>query len=169
MRLDGLYTFYAKPWLGPYARVAGETQAFRTDVLATEDTTLQREYSDGTVQPEFVPANQTFFVADPWEPSLFRQGTGLNTRFVNNRWFTLNLRLGLGLRQNLYGGAWVIEDVPRTQEIEYRQIESFNQEGVESTIIATARLPGWWSTRRTWSCSRTSRSSPNRASSGGTP
>lgn len=143
MRLDGLYTFYAKPWLGPYARVAGETQAFRTDVLVTEDTTLQREYADGTLQPEFVAANQTFFVADPWEPSLFRQGTGLNTRFVNNRWFTLNLRLGLGLRQNLYGGAWVIEDAPRTPEIEYRQIESFNQEGVESTIIATARLPGW--------------------------
>lgn len=143
LRVDGLYTFFAKPWLGPYGRVTGESQAFRTDVLVTEDTTLQREFSNGTVQSEFVSANNTFFVADPWEPSLFRQGAGLNTRFVNNRWFTLNLRLGLGLRQNLYGGAWVIEDLPRTPEIEYRQVDSFNQEGVESTIIATARLPGW--------------------------
>jgi hypothetical protein len=143
LRLDGLYTFYAKPWLGPYARVTGESQAFSTDVLVTEDTTLQREFSNGSVQSEFVPANETFFVANPWEPSLFRQGTGMNARFVNNRWFTLNLRLGLGLRQNLYGGAWVIEDLPRTPEIEYRQVDSFNQEGVESTIIATARLPGW--------------------------
>ncbi|MEQ1502213.1 MAG: hypothetical protein ABMB14_08275 [Myxococcota bacterium] len=143
MRLDGLYTFYAKPWLGPYARVTGETQAFRTDVLVTDDTTLSREYASGTVQSEFVPANDTFFVADAWEPTLLREGTGLNTRFVNNRWVTLNVRLGLGLRQNRYGGAWVIEDLPRTSDIEYRQVDSFDQEGVESTIIATARLPGW--------------------------
>lgn len=143
LRLDGLYTFYAKPWIGPYGRVTGETQAFRTDVLVTEDTTLARTFADGTQSEEFVPQNAQFFVAEPWSPTLVREGAGLNTRFVNNRWVSLNLRLGLGLRQNLYQGAWVIEDLPGTPAIEYRQVDSFNQEGVESTLIATARLPGW--------------------------
>ncbi|MEZ4241652.1 MAG: hypothetical protein R3F59_36995 [Myxococcota bacterium] len=143
LRLDGLYTFYAKPWLGPYARVTGETQAFGTRVLVTEDTTIGRTWADGSQTEEIVPANQQFFVANAWAPTLMRQGGGLNTRFVNNRWVTLNFRVGLGLRQNLYAGAWVIEDQPRTPEIEYRQVDSFNQEGVEGTIIATARLPGW--------------------------
>ncbi len=143
LRLDTLYTYYAKPWIGPYARAAAESQAFRTVVLATEDTTLLRQFSDGTVQQEFVAANDTFFVADPWEPTIIREGAGLNTRFVNTRWVTLGVRAGLGLRQNAFGGAWVPEDVNGTPEIEYRQVESFNQEGVESTILATARLPGW--------------------------
>jgi hypothetical protein len=143
LRLDGLYTLYATPWLGPYARATADSQAFRTSVLVTEDTTIERTFTDGTVASQTVPANGTFFVADPWEPTLIKQGAGLNARFVNNRFVTLNVRLGLGLRQNLYGGAWVIEDQPRTSEIEYTQVDSFNQEGVEGTVIATARLPGW--------------------------
>jgi hypothetical protein len=142
LRLNLLYTYYLEPWVGPYVRAGGETQAFRTEVLATEDTTLSREFADGTVSTEFVQANDTFFVADAWEPTLLAEGAGLNTRFVNNRWVTLNVRLGLGLRQNRYGNTWVVEDVNRTPQIEYKQVASFDQEGLESTVIATARLPG---------------------------
>ena len=143
LRLDVLYTFYAKPSFGPYARAAVETQAFRTDTLVTEDTTLVRQYADGTTATEFVPANETFFVAAPWSPTIRREGVGLNTRFVNNRWITFNWRVGFGLRQNGYAGAWLPTDDPDTPRLEFTEVESFNQEGVESTVIATARLPGW--------------------------
>jgi len=143
LRLDGLYTYYAKPWVGPYVRATGESQAFATNVLVTEDTTLRRLFANGSEAIETVLTNDTFFVANPWQPTLVREGAGLNARFVNNRWVTFNLRAGLGLRQNRYGGAWVIEDVPRSEELEYRQVESFDQRGLESTLIATARLPGW--------------------------
>ncbi len=144
IRTDLLYTWYVNPSFGPYIRSAGESQAFRTNVLVTEDTTLNRQFSNGDVVTETVAANDTFFVADPWEPTILREGIGLNSRFVNNRWVTLNWRVGFGLRQNLYSGAWLLDDDPATTErIEYVQIESFNQEGIESTIIATARLPGW--------------------------
>lgn len=144
LRLDTLYTFYAKPSFGPYVRGAAESQAFRTNTLVSEDVTIQREFSDGSVATEEVLANETFFVAAPWEPTIVREGVGLNTRFVNNRWVTFNWRLGFGLRQNLYSGAWLLNDDPvTTQRVEYQQVESFNQEGIESTIIATARLPGW--------------------------
>jgi hypothetical protein len=144
LRLDTLYTFYARPSFGPYVRAAAESQAFRTDTLVTEDVTIVREYSDGTTGTEQVLANETFFVAAPWEPTIIREGIGLNTRFVNNRWVTFNWRVGFGLRQNQYAGAWLLNDDPATtQRIEYQQVDSFNQEGVESTIIATARLPGW--------------------------
>ena len=67
-------------------------------------------WSSGREALQQVATNETFFVADPWQPTLLREGAGLNARFVNNRWVTLNLRAGLGLRQNRYGGAWVIED-----------------------------------------------------------
>jgi hypothetical protein len=143
LRLDLLYTYFAKDWLGPYVRAAGETQAFVTDVLVTEDTTVRRTYSDGRESDEVVAANDTFFVANAWEPTLFREGTGLNTRLFHNRWLSLNVRVGFGLRQNLYAGAWVVEDDASTDPIEYTQVDSFNQTGLESTIIATAKLPGW--------------------------
>lgn len=143
LRGDGLYTYFVKPWFGPYGRVSGDTQLFPTNTVVTSDTTLVRTFDDGTSTVEFVPANDAFFVADAFEPTILREGAGLNTRFVNNRWVTLNVRLGLGLRQNEYGGAWVIEDDPLTDEIEYREVASFGQEGVESTVVATARLPGW--------------------------
>ena len=112
-------------------------------MLVTEDTILLREFVDGTIQEEFVPANETFFVADPWEPTTLREGAGLNGRLLNTRALSLNLRVGLGLRQNAFGGAWLIEDDPGTPGVEYRQVNSFNQEGIESTILATARLGGW--------------------------
>jgi hypothetical protein len=144
IRTDLLYTWYLRPSFGPYVRGAGESQAFRTEVLVTEDTTLDRQFANGDRVTETVDANDTFFVADPWEPTILRQGVGLNTRLANNRWVTLNWRVGFGLRQNLYSGAWLLDDDPATADrIEYVQIDSFNQEGIESTIIATARLPGW--------------------------
>lgn len=143
LRLDLLYTFYARPAFGPYVRAAAESQAFRTETLVTEDTTLLRQYADGTTATETVLANNTFFVAAPWSPTIVREGIGLNTRFVNNRWVTFNWRMGFGLRQNRYAGAWLPTDDPDTPRIELSEVESFDQEGLESTVIATARLPGW--------------------------
>jgi hypothetical protein len=143
LRGDLLYTWYITPAIGPYARGAGETQAFATNVLTTSDTTFLSTLSDGTVQTDFVAANGTFLVADPWAPTIVREGAGINTRFITNRWFNLNWRVGLGLRQNLYGGALLLADLPATPEVEYVQVESFNEQGVESTIVLKALLPGW--------------------------
>lgn len=143
LRGDLLYTWYARPSIGPYARVAAETHAFATDTLAFAETRLVLEDSSGGVSTVDLLPNETFRIAAPWQPTLVREGAGLNTRLVNSRWVTFNFRLGLGLRQNQFGGAWTINDAPNTNDIEYLQVESFQQEGVESTIIATARLPGW--------------------------
>jgi hypothetical protein len=54
-----------------------------------------------------------------------------------------NFRVGLGLRQNIYGGALVLDDVASTPEVEYVAVESFFEEGIESTVVASVRLPGW--------------------------
>lgn len=143
IRSDLLYTWFPSRMAGPYARAAAETQAFDTDLLVTQDTTFSLQYATGTVGIENVDNGDTFHVADAWQPTIVRQGAGLNTRFVNNRWLTFNLRVGLGLRQNRYGGSWALNDDPHTPEVEYRQIDSFNEAGFEGTVVANARLPGW--------------------------
>lgn len=143
LRGDFLYTWYLQPSFGPYARAAAETQAFATDVLVTEDTTIALQQANGTVQQQDLLANETLRVAEAWQPSIIRQGAGINTRLVNSRWFTFNWRAGLGLRQNRFAGAYLLQDDPETPAVEYTQVQSFDQQGVESTIVATARLPGW--------------------------
>ena len=67
----------------------------------------------------------------------------MNTQFVNNRYLTLNWRIGAGLRQNLYADSLVLQDLGGTPEVEYIQVASFNQEGIESTVRAMVRLPGY--------------------------
>ncbi|MBW1877161.1 MAG: hypothetical protein JRJ84_02240 [Deltaproteobacteria bacterium] len=143
LRGDLLYTWFPHQTAGPYVRAAATTQAFRTQLLASVDTDFEREYADGSIEQETVEAGETFHVADPWAPTIIRQGAGLNTRFVNNRWFTLNVRLGFGMRQNLFRGAWLLNDDPHTTTVEYLEVESFNDAGLEGTVVATARLPGW--------------------------
>jgi hypothetical protein len=144
LRGDVLYTYFFSKVFGPYVRAAAETQLFPTDVLMTTDTAVveRRPGRSPPVRKRF-EANETYRVAGVFEPAILRQGAGLNSRLVNTRLLTFNLRLGLGLRENLYGGALVLDDNPDTVELEYTLIRSFQQEGIESTIIANARLPGW--------------------------
>jgi hypothetical protein len=145
LRCDLLYSWFPHPTAGPYVRAAVTTQAFRTELLALDPdgTVFEREYADEHIEQETVGVGETFHVADPWAPTIVREGAGLNTRFVNNRWFTLNVRLGFGMRQNLFRGAWLLNDNPHTSVVEYLEVESFNDAGLEGTVVATARLPGW--------------------------
>ncbi len=138
-RLDTLYTLLLTPRMGPYARVSGTTKFFSTDSLTTTDLTLLRTYTDGSTQAEQVAANSTYWIADAFQPTLLREGVGLNARLLNNRYVTLAARLGAGLRQNLYGGTWVVTDDPDTPELELTQVASFNQFGLESTIHGVFR------------------------------
>jgi len=149
LRADLLYTRSWGGAMGPYARAGGQSQAFPTSVLASEDTTFRVRELDGSLRTDAVQAGDSWRLADAWQPTLLRQGVGLNTRFLRkNRSVTFNWRVGLGLRQSLYEGALVLDDSASTQVIEYVAVESFNERGLETTVVATVRLPGWviWST-----------------------
>ncbi|MCA9573139.1 MAG: hypothetical protein KC656_35125, partial [Myxococcales bacterium] len=143
LRADLLYSLFLRDNFGPYARSGAETRMFATNVLATEDTTYAIRRLDDTLDTRSIAANNTLKVSDAWAPTIVREGAGLNYRAVNSRWITFNLRLGLGMRQSLYQGAFLIEDDRATPEIEYKEVGDLFQEGVESTIVMTARLPGW--------------------------
>ncbi|MCB9676454.1 MAG: hypothetical protein H6737_15130 [Alphaproteobacteria bacterium] len=143
IRGDLLYNWFARENIGPYARAGAETRMFNTNVLATEDSTFLITRTDGTVDSTSIAANETLNIARAWAPTVIREGAGMNYRAVNNRWVTFNLRLGLGARQNLYRRALFPADDPDTDTFEYQEVDSFFQEGVESTIVLTARLPGW--------------------------
>ncbi|MFH1468176.1 MAG: hypothetical protein ABIO70_27565 [Pseudomonadota bacterium] len=144
LRGDVLHTYRLKGRTGPYGRVSAESQAFPTDVLATEDTTISVTHTDGSERTLEVGANETFRTATAWHPTLFREGIGMNTSFLEkSRTTNFNLRAGFGMRQSLYGDALVVDDVASTDPVEYREVESFQQAGIEVTAVASLRLPGW--------------------------
>jgi len=144
LRADLLYTYSFEGRTGPYIRNSADSQAFPTEVLATEDSTVVITGLDGESQSRQLSANETLRTAEAGYPSLLREGVGINTSFLEkNRSTNFNLRLGYGMRQNLYGGALVLDGVNSADELEYRAVDTWFEQGVEATIVASLRLPGW--------------------------
>jgi hypothetical protein len=144
LRGDALYTYDIQGSTGPYVRTSAESQAFPTTVLVTDDSDFVTIFPNGAQQLSSVSANETFRLSDSWEPTLLREGAGMNTSLLKKtRSVNFNFRLGFGMRQNLYGGALVLNDLSSTPEFEYEAVQSFYEEGIESTVVASLRLPGW--------------------------
>jgi len=139
-----LYTYNLEGRTGPYVRANVESQAFATHELATTDTTVIVTELDGSESTLQLSPNDTLQTADAGFPTLLREGIGINTSFLEkNRSTNFNLRLGYGMRQNFYEGTLALDDQSGTDAIEYTAVDTFFEEGIEATIVASVRLPGW--------------------------
>ena len=139
MRFDTIYTRLLSPRIGPYVRFGMLTNFFESNVLVTEDTTVVKHLLDGTTTTEDVPANEDFKVGDPFAPVSIREGVGINFRLLRGRIASLDWRGGLGFRQNRFNGAFVLDDSASGFQ-EYSEQESFNETGLETTVVGTVRL-----------------------------
>jgi hypothetical protein len=139
-----LYTYALEGRTGPYVRANVESQAFATHELATQDTTVVITQLDGSQETLQLSPNETLRTAEAGLPTLLREGVGINTSFLEkNRSTNFNLRLGYGMRQNFYEGTLALNDQPGTEALEYTAVDTFYEEGIEATIVASVRLPGW--------------------------
>ena len=139
LRIDALYSRFLGSRIGPYVRLGLRTSLFPSSALVTEDTVVSREFLDGRRELELVPANTTFPTGDPFSPPVYREGVGLNTRLLRRRAVRVDWRFGAGFRQNRFAGAFFLDDDETTPEVEYAQASNFHQQGLETTLVATAR------------------------------
>jgi hypothetical protein len=140
LRFDTIYTRLIGGWrIGPYVRFGVLTNLFESNVLVTEDTTVVKHLLDGTTSTEFVPANEDFKVGDAFAPVSIREGVGINVRLLRGRIASLDWRGGFGMRQNRFNGAFVLDN-SATGFQELSEQESFNETGVETTLVGTVRL-----------------------------
>ena len=140
LRFDTIYTRLMGGWrIGPYVRFGVLTNLFESNVLVTEDTTVVKHLLDGTTSTEFVPANEDFNVGDAFAPVSIREGVGINVRLLRGRIASLDWRGGFGLRQNRFNGAFVLDN-SATGFQELSEQESFNETGLETTLVGTVRL-----------------------------
>ncbi len=139
LRFDTIYTRLLSARIGPYVRFGVLTNLFESNVLVTEDTTVVKHLLDGTTTTEDIAANEDFLVGNAFAPVSIREGVGINVRLLRGRIASLDWRGGLGFRQNRFNGAFVLDD-SATGFQEYSQQESFNETGVETTLVGTVRL-----------------------------
>lgn len=132
--LDGTYRLATGDTWGPYARLLFDTRLRPTDVLASSDTTITRIAPDDSRTTEIVSANGTFRVAKAFSPLRLRESAGVNYGALRSRVARLSLRTGFGLRQNWFRDTFVEDDDDTTPEIEYREVETFQQVGLEGGV-----------------------------------
>ncbi len=139
LRIDVLYSRFINARVGPYARFGLRTSLFESNMLVTEDTLISRRFGDGRRESVVVPANSTFPTGDAFSPPEYREGVGLNTRLLQGRAVRLDWRVGAGLRQNRFAGAFFLDDDEATAALEYVEGANFNEVGLETTLVATVR------------------------------
>jgi len=144
LRFDQLYTRFMAPRIGPYVRFGLLSNVFESNVLVTEPTIVVKRPLEGAPTSGLVRANDTFQVGGSFAPVLVREGVGANIRLVRSRLAFLDWRVGLGFRQNQYRGAYVEENFQETVTgpniLTYREQDSFNQTGLETTIVGDVRV-----------------------------
>lgn len=139
-REDLLYTRYINERWGPYARFGLLTNLFDAETLAVEPITIVYNRLDGTQEIVSVPANGTYKTADALGSLRFKEGVGINVRLFRNQIATINWRGGVGFRQSQFNGAFVENDLVTTPEIDFFELDDINQEGLETTLLASVRL-----------------------------
>jgi hypothetical protein len=116
------------------------TNVFEAKTLATEPITVAYNRLDGSRSLVNVAANGQYSTADAFGSLRLREGFGVNVRLLRNDRATINWRGGLGLRQNLFSNAFLVRDLVSTPELDLFEIDDFNQEGLETTLLADVRL-----------------------------
>ncbi len=116
------------------------TNIFEAQTLATEPITVAYNRLDGSRELVAVAANDQYSTADSFGSLRLREGFGINVRLLRNERATINWRGGVGFRQNLFSNAFVVSDLAATPELDLFEIDDFNQEGLETTLLANVTL-----------------------------
>jgi hypothetical protein len=140
LRIDTLYTRFISDRWGPYVRFGLLTNVFPAETLATQPIDVAYNFIDGSRTVQSLAANEQYRTADGFGSLRLREGVGVNVRLLRNQTATVSWRGGVGLRQNEYSSSFVVDDDPATPELDLFELESFNQEGLETTLLATVRL-----------------------------
>jgi hypothetical protein len=143
--LDGLYLYRFQPWIGPYVQVGAETNLFPGEELLREPSPIVYLSPGGEVLGREV--DTTAEISPSFGLVSIREGAGLNVRPFKSVLGEVNLRLGFGARHRITNRLFEEEDCPGDgcplvlpSARVYRRIDSSDQIGVETAVLATFRL-----------------------------
>jgi ABC-type uncharacterized transport system auxiliary subunit len=130
--------------IGLYGRFDSESHVMNEYQYFTEPINYQKAALDGTVV-ESAQNVKTVLIKSGFKPMILKEGGGLNLRAINTGRSNLNVRVGLGLRQDYYDGVYVISD--QTASVDgltykiWNAQPSLKKKGTEVSIVGNFQLP----------------------------
>ncbi len=149
--LDALYIYRWKKWIGPYVRLGAETNLFPT-IQFFDDPVFVGELRVGEeiVRNLSLTERDSFRISPSAGLLSLKEGGGINVRLFRAVFAEVNVRTGLGGRHRLTNDLFV-EEGRRTvrlpsgtrEVLVFREVASDNQFGIETTVLAVARITRW--------------------------
>lgn len=128
--LETLYNYYLTEWTGPFARLALQTAAFKTERVTAEPVTYVRD-GDTADPPTAVATTQRFRLASALQPFTINESVGWFAEPVRTVPFNLVGRAGFGGRHTFADGARLITDDKNTAAIRFVELDDVHQAGAE--------------------------------------
>ena len=116
-------------WLGLFAQGGVTTAGFAGYDTQPAVVTYDRIDLDGEI--ERIEGKKRIQLTDGFMPLKFRESFGVLASPYNKESFSWDIKAGLGLRQVLADGQYVVQDNADTDEREIVEIESFEKAGYE--------------------------------------
>ena len=143
--LDALYIYRWKNWVGPYVRLGAETNLFPFFRNFESPQRVRLESLDGSVRDFDDQPVDSVRVSPSAGLIRLKEGGGLNVRLFRAVFAEINVRTGLGGRHRLTRDLFVetrgpVQDDPVVQ---FTEVDSDNQVGIETTVLAVARITRW--------------------------
>jgi len=134
---EAIYFFHipSAPWLGPYARASGQTSLFNGVDVRASDVTYVR---DG----EALSPRSRLLLTRSFAPTYLKESAGVFARPLEETALTIDVRLGVGARQVLADGSYLVADDAATPEIEVKTLESYMQAGAEASLDLAGTADG---------------------------
>ena len=128
--LESMYNYYFLKWLAAFVRVNFETPLLATQDIQAENTNYQQINRDGGNGP--LVRDTRFTLANPFQPLTMNQSAGINSRLLNIAPAVITVRAGIGGRETLSRGVFVVDDNDTTPDLlEVQELDNVLQFGAE--------------------------------------
>jgi len=132
------YIYRVSPRIGPYLRGVLQSNVFPTDRRFSPPRDLIRIRKSGII--DTLRGTTEFTTTPSLSPITLREGVGINSQVIRSFGLNMDLRLGIGARQDVRSDFFEISTNPATGNIEAREFGSTSSTGLEALLIMDARL-----------------------------
>lgn len=138
LRAEVLYNFRPARIAGPYVRAELATALFPTRFAVTRDMRFEERRDGELVRQGTVTTGDNLNLFDRFSPLSLRAGAGLGLTAIDNRYFTVMARGGMGVRRATYDGGRFIESV-KGDTLRLVKVDDDESWGAEARIEASVR------------------------------
>ncbi len=132
------YIYRLSPRIGPYVRGVVSSVVFPTDTRFSNPRDLIRISQSG--HTDTLRSLTKFTTAPSLSPVTLREGIGINSQLVRSFGINMDLRLGIGARQDLRTEFYQVATNAVTGNLEAMETGSTSSTGLEALLIMDARL-----------------------------